>query len=257
MKIGINLLAPQQLPLIKNLYAQGQIDFCEIILDNFVHLPAKEILSALGSMPIAVHLVASRFLEKSEEELVALSAVLRSLLAELNPLYVSDHLAQFTRAALRLPFALECDYAHQETFMLARTKLWQHLLKCKLYLENYASMTMPGKAQVNFFQQLLQKPDLGLLFDISNAYIAQINQICAVSSWQPLAFNCKHLHVAGFSQDAASGLFLDTHDEVLADAVLLLLRQYRQADTLVIEFDKKMREEIVQVEMQRVRACLS
>src|SRR6187551_511972 len=94
LKVGINWLSPYTLPTVRRLLDEGVADFCEIMVDNAVHLPAEKIRAALPDVPLALHIVTSNFLTKSPAELQNMAQHLRPWIDELQPFYVSDHLPQ-------------------------------------------------------------------------------------------------------------------------------------------------------------------
>lgn len=256
MKLGVNWLTPPTLPVISELLASGQVDFCEIMVDNFIHLPPADILKTLNGVPCSLHIVASRFLEKSPSEVAALAAYLKPWIHDLQPLYVSDHIIQFTQAGQRTPLVMEWDYEQHDNFLIERIVLWQSLLDATLYFENHASVTELGKSQPAFFQRLLTETNAGLLFDISNAYIADKNNIAPLSAWQAMLPAVDHFHVAGFQVEPQSGLMIDTHDVRLDEAVHSLLPSYLSENkTVVLEYDVTATLADWQHDIQRIRAC--
>ncbi len=264
MQIGVNWIAPHTLPIIRQLIDEGLIDFCEIMVDNFAHLPAKKMTQVLPDVPFALHIIASRFMEKSPDELNQLAQQLRPWIDDLQPLYVSDHLVQFTTAeGKRLPFITEWDYDTQYDQLKERMQAWQDLLGVPLLWENHASLTARGKNQALFYEKLLGDNHANLLFDFSNAYIAEYNQICPAHAWDALIQNTRHFHVAGFKFDPTFSLALDTHDAPIAEPVLALMRRYaakgffQQNKTLVIEFDATVHFERWKNEIEKVRNALT
>lgn len=244
MKIGINWSSHRTLPIIHELYHQGIIEFCEIIVDNFAHLPAENIRQALSSIPVSLHFVASRFLEKSPAELSQLAEVLRPWIKALQPIYVSDHLVRFTETnGKRHQLITELDYENVYDEVKDRIVTWQNLLDTQLYFENHASLTKAGQYQAAFYAKLRRDTEAGLLFDFSNAYIAEQNHVCTMQTWDALITTTTHFHVGGFRWDATSQLALDTHDAPIANAVIDIIKKYqchlKDDTTLVIEFDKK------------------
>ena len=139
MLIGANWISPNTLPTIRELLNQGSIDFCEIMVDNFAHLPANEIRKTFPDIPIALHIVASRFLEKTDRELQELAKYLRDWIRDLQPLYVSDHLLQHTINGCYLPFVAELDYVNDYHRIKNRILLWQEMLGVPILFENHAS----------------------------------------------------------------------------------------------------------------------
>lgn len=239
MRIGVNWISPTSLSIIQQLIREGLVDFCEIMVDNFAHLPTEKIKSALPDVPIGLHIVTSRFLEKSANELQTLAIHLRQWIHDLQPVYVSDHLVQFTNERGQwLPMITELDYDRLHAHVIQRVQEWQSLLDVQLLFENHASLTSAGKHQAAFFQDLIRETHCGLLFDFSNAYIAERNHVCALDSWDLLIKQTNYFHVGGFRVDTASRLFLDTHDQPIAEEIIPIIKRYTQKDSqLVLECD--------------------
>ena len=243
MYVGHNCIASDELPYINQWIQEGNADFCELMVDNVAHLSAHALSKALGHHPISLHIVSSQFLEKNEKELKALSDQLRPWIKTFQPLYVSDHLVRFkTDEGQCLPFVTEYDYEKYAASMKTRISMWQMMLDTSLLFENHASITSIGKSQVAFFDAMIQETGAGLLFDFSNAYIAEINHIEKMSAWDHLIKQCKHFHVGGFRIEKTSQLAIDTHDVSVADEVLHKMKAHyhdvlsRHA-TLTVEFE--------------------
>ncbi len=259
-RIGVNCISPAALPLVRTLINQGEADFCELMVDNFIHLSPALIKTALPDVPVALHIVSSRFLEKSVSELETMARCLRVWIMELQPLYVSDHLVQFSASGRRLSMVRELDYANQYDAVKARVQQWQTLLGVRLLLENHASLTIAGVQQAAFFERLLNETGAGLLFDISNAYIAELNGVSSFAQWLTLMDQTPYFHVAGFRRDVASGLALDTHDRPIDDVVLAKMLMYlrqRQQINIVVECDASATLDAWHAEIQRVRQTLA
>src|SRR5688572_8805233 len=111
MLVGVNWSVPQSLPVIQTLIQHKIADFCEILVDNVIHLSPELVLKELKNIPIAFHIMTSRFLERSDAELKEIAKHIRHWIDVVNPMYVSDHLVQFTQNNKRLPFLGELNYA--------------------------------------------------------------------------------------------------------------------------------------------------
>ena len=257
MQIGINWISPHTLPIVRCLIEDGTAHFVELMVDNAAHLHPTKIKQALPDIPISLHIVSSRYLEKDLSSLIALGDYLREWIHELQPLYVSDHLVQFSSDdGRRLPLIHELDYANKREFIIERTIAWQQLLGTTILFENHASLTLAGKDQAAFFADFLRETRSELLFDFSNAFIAEINNVCVYQAWRPLIAACQHFHVAGFRVDPMSKLAIDTHDASLDARVIDLIHQENWAQenkTLVVEFDANMNEALLRNEIARVK----
>ncbi|MGV8934295.1 MAG: DUF692 family multinuclear iron-containing protein [Gallionellaceae bacterium] len=244
MLIGVNLTSPKGLPVIQKLLSHGVVDFCEILIDNFLHVSPESIQEALGGAPIAFHIMWSRFLEKKPEELKLIGKYLRKWIQELHPLYVSDHLAQFTNNGRRLPLLAELNYQTAYAHTKARICDWQEILEHSIAFENFPSTLDYEAKQVEFYDRLLADTGCEILFDVSNALVGERN--CGVSPllWMPLVNNVSWFHAGGFRMsDTTPSLAIDTHDAPLADATLEFIKHVMKRrensikGTLVIERD--------------------
>jgi uncharacterized protein (UPF0276 family) len=259
MLFGINWISPSTLPMIQKLIKLGKVDFCEIMVDNFAHLPTTTILAAFPDVPIALHIVQSRFLEKPLDDLKLLADYLRPWIKDLNPLYVSDHLVEFSKHERFSPLISELDYENTYFEIKERIQYWQAWLDTSLLFENHASLTHHGCTQASFFKKMMNETGADLLFDFSNAYIAEYNQVVSRQSWSDLIVKTKHFHVAGFKIDPASGLALDTHngpiDAHVLDDIHRCLRhdRHNQQKTLTIEFDAQVNLELWEQELCRLK----
>lgn len=257
MQIGVNWLSPRTLPIVRQLLAEGHADFCEIMVDNVIQFSPDKILAALPHMPIALHIVSSRFLEKSTADLQAMAQYLRPWIAALQPIYVSDHIGRFTdENGVRLPRIAEYDYEKNYPHIKNRVSEWQALLNTKLLIENCASVNMNGKQQAMFYEQLIADTGADLLFDFSNAYIAEHNRVAPVTSWDALVQNTTHFHVAGYRIDKTTQLAIDTHDMPISEEVLNVMHMQKNnlhGKTLVIEFDESVDIERWQHEIHKIK----
>ena len=238
MKLGVNLIAPTALPVIRAWIMNGRADFCEIMVDNFIHLDPHAVRALLPNIPVAFHLVATRFLERDQDSLKTLAKRLRAWIDVFSPQYVSDHLVYFTQGQERLSIIREPSYADQAKALKHAVARWQAELNVTLYLENHASLTSAGLTQAEFFHELIAETGCGLLFDASNALIAERNIALSRSAWHALMVKTPHWHVGGFKQDTATKLWLDTHDEALDPQALSELKFYTP-ETLLLEVDAK------------------
>lgn len=262
MRIGINLVSPPSVPVVTELLNKGAADFCEIVLDNFIHLPPSKVKEALPKVPISLHIVASRFLEKTSQELIDMATMVRKWIEVCEPIYISEHLQRFTtNEGKYFPLTQELDYDIHDDATKQRIIEWQELLTMPLHFENNASMTHKTHSQANFYQHLLPATGSKLLFDITNAYIADYNQVEALSAWQPLYETANHFHVAGLRFDVTKQLAFDTHDGPLDDNNWKLLTDFlplfnKSENTLVIEWDAYVHKETWQQDLLRLRKLL-
>lgn len=261
MRVGINWISPASYGVVQKLLNEGIADFCEVVVDNFAHLPASTIKKLFPQTPLTLHIVGSHFLARKTKELQTMAEVLAPWIAELDPLIVSDHILSVEKPT---PFPIDADYASLDE-IIAAIRLWESFLGRPIHVENHASLTLRGKAQANFFSAL-QAQGVKCLFDFSNAYIADYNAVCSFNSWRKVLQQCHHFHVAGCTFDATNLLALDTHDTALHAEVIQLLEEAQSLmgdhthKTIVVEFDAHLSYDLAQSALLRVkkifaRAC--
>ena len=220
MQWAVNCIAPAQLNTIKYLSTIGAINYVELTLDNFVHIDPVFIVDYLAPLPIAIHIVASRFLEIDYQAKVSRAKKISTWLKPLKPLYVSDHLLEFQQQNSVHNLPGEIDYDKNRIKIINAVSEWQALLGQQILFENHASIASLGKHQSEFFAEMLTNTGAGLLFDFSNAYIADYNNILPIDAWSKLLFSCQYAHVGGFEIDSDSNLALDTHRKPLSPKVI-------------------------------------
>lgn len=258
--VGVNYTSSRQFALIRELIDLKVVDFVEILIDNFLTVPARSILQSFHDIPMAFHIMNSRFLESDLVRLRELSSLLKTLINEINPLYVSDHVGRFSQTGCLLPILGEYDYCQIDR-AITSVSLWQEMLGTQILFENFPSYSPDGLTQPDFFKAVLHETGAGLLFDISNAVIAEHNAGVPLSAWHPLVKGRCHFHAGGYSEsdrsESQSVILLDTHDRALSEvtnaAVHALLHEHRfDASTITIEFDRNIQVESWMQELNRV-----
>jgi uncharacterized protein (UPF0276 family) len=246
MQVGVNFTAPHAYPVVTQLLATGAASFCELLIDNFLHLAPDTIAADLAGVPLAFHIMNARFLE---QEPLEMAARLRELIGALGPMYVSDHLARYTFEGRLLPVMLELDYPRVADAVARAVERWQALLGVRLLVENYPSTLPGGELQPAFYEALVRRTGCGVLFDVSNAVVAQENGRAMADDWLPLASRMDHFHVAGFSYlGTTPEIVVDSHDTALAPQTLAFLGRLKAARgthgmTLVVERDANIEAE--------------
>jgi len=258
MQIGFNYTLGSTYPLVRQMAQDGEIDFCELLIDNFLQVPPAE-LAAAFPCPLGFHIMFSRFLENDQATLEALAERLRDYIAVLRPLYVSDHVATFTHQGRHLYHLAEVDYRSGYPALRARVQWWQQQLGVRLHLENYPSILEGGHDAPDFFARLMDDTGCGVLFDVSNAVCAQRNCGLPLDAWLPVAARASHFHVAGYAESVlAPKLTLDTHDgDMAADTLAWLQALHPLIDvpghTLTYERDAAIDPAAVRAEVHRLR----
>ena len=216
--VGINWTGVRDLKIVESMISKGCVDFVEILIDNFLSCDVHTILDVLKDKPCAFHIMNSRFLDSDTKILKSMSKSIKRLAQDLNPIYISDHLGKFYYQGFCLPQMLEIDYASDKNKVIEKLYIWQNLLDSQVLLENYPSVFSQKIDQADFFSEIIDITDCGLLFDISNAIVAKSNTGYDVSNWLDLVCKTKNFHIAGYAPCGISHEFLvDTHDCAVTD----------------------------------------
>jgi uncharacterized protein len=232
MRIGFNFTLGPTLGLVQRLVAERKIDYCELLIDNFLQVPPAQLLEAFDC-PIGFHIMFSKFMENDLDTLDAMATRLREYVDCLQPLYVSDHVARFTHEGRQLYHLAEPEYRRDYEAIRSRVLWWQDRLGQKLYLENYPSIMDNGLDAPWFFEQIVRDTGAGVLFDASNAVCSHRNCGLALSAWEAVVKSTRHFHVGGYNASILDPeITLDTHDQALASDVLSFLTHYQD------DFDK-------------------
>lgn len=213
--IGINFTGGQSYSSIRSLIDERHIDYVELLIDNFLHLNPREIAKKFPC-PVAFHIMQSRFLERSEEELIYISKKIRQLSDALQPIYISDHIALFEHNNVSFYQLSEINYSIG-TIYFDKIRKWQDLLGDTLYLENYPSLLDGAYEAPTFFEQMSQRTGCNVLFDISNAVCASRNTGADLNDWKRIISKTHHYHVAGYTPAPSdNNILIDSHSEQLS-----------------------------------------
>lgn len=239
MRLGVNWTSSTNLAAVGELLRRGSADFCEILIDNFLHHEPSVVREVVGERPVAFHVMFSRFIERDEAELAAMGARLRLFAEELKPLYISDHITRFSVAGRSLALLSELDYEADERLVISRAAAWQDMVGARIHFENFPSVLPSGLLQPAFFSRVLAATGAGILFDLSNSLVAQANCGAPVEAWLDLAKATGHMHASGFRRsDTIPPIVLDSHDVSLAEETHALIKTLAApGKTLVIERD--------------------
>ena len=227
LSLSVNNLNDVQLyaDAVEQSQLEQPLPFVEILWDNYCHLEPEKILEYLSQFSdrVALHIMWSRFLERDQEEFEAFLNHLQHHVNIIQPVYISDHLCQFSLNNVALYKGIELDYLNMDLELVRdRVQQYQESIGRQLLLENFASEDSKGKEQVEFIAELIAETNCGLLFDISNAIVAEKNNILSMSEWFPLFayLDSLHCHVGSYSYHEKESCYYDTHDSNLSRETL-------------------------------------
>ncbi len=257
MQIGFNFTLNGTLDMVRRMIQERRIDYCELLIDNFLHVPTKELVEAFDC-PVGFHIMYSQHLERDRETLERLAKRIRVLAEAMHPVYISDHLLRFTHNGETLFFLGEIDYKQYDAARL-RVERWQEMLGSRLYLENYPSILEGGWDAPAFYQRLSRETGAGVLFDASNAICAKHNCGAPVDLWKDVIMETQHFHVAGYGTSFIEPrVIIDSHDRELAPDTLEFLSSMRTSfdkpgATITYERDFEIDYDSISADLQRLR----
>lgn len=245
--VGVGLRAPH---LHTFQHDQPATGWLEIHSENYFnpHTAARQQLRAIAAhYPISCHGIGLS-LGSADALNPAHLSQLKTLVDELDPIAVSDHLSwssvngQYFNDLLPLPYTEEA-----LTLFCHKVEQVQDALGREFLVENpssylrFSHSTMP---EWEFLREVQQRTGCGLLLDLNNIYVSAFNHgfDCAryLAAIDPASV--KEIHLAGFTVKAlAEGeIWIDTHSCPVSEPVWQLYRQWiRQhgAVPTLIEWD--------------------
>jgi hypothetical protein len=212
-----------------------RVDFVEVISENFMvegGRPLRVLDGIRRRYPVIMHGVSMSIGSAGGPDKDYLER-LKALADRIQPLWVSDHLCWTgtqdfnSHDLLPLPFTEDalrttCSNIHYA----------QDVLRRPLVLENpssYLSYAGDQMSEWTFLAEACRQTGCYLLLDVNNVYVSASNH-----DFDPVSYiegiphgRVRQIHLAGHTRDD-SGLLIDTHDQVVHEAVWELYACARQ-----------------------------
>ncbi|WP_442947156.1 MNIO family bufferin maturase [Novosphingobium sp.] len=213
------------------LQATAPVDFVEVISENFMipgGRPRRILHQVRARYPVALHGVSLSV--GSAHGLDADYLVrLRSLVDEIEPLFVSDHLSWSRTPGFNAHDLLPLPYtAEALDIVCANLAHAQERLGRPMLIENpssYLDFAQSDMTEWEFLEQVCARTGCGMLLDLNNVHVSAINH-----GFDPLAYlaglpldRVRQIHLAGHSQGET--LLIDTHDQPVPPSVWTLFAQ--------------------------------
>ena len=204
------------------------VDFIEVISENFMvdGGQPRDILRQIRERhPVALHGVSLSIGSADGVDDDYLRR-LKSLVDEIEPLFVSDHLSWSriegfnAHDLLPLPYTLEaldivCSNIHRAQDFLGRPMLFENP-------SSYLALNGASMTEWEFLTAMTLRTGCSLILDVNNVFVSASNH-----GFDAMAFlygipadRVRQIHLAGHSQGA--DLLIDTHDTPVCDAVWAL-----------------------------------
>ncbi|MCA1653741.1 MAG: DUF692 domain-containing protein [Sphingomicrobium sp.] len=208
-------------------FLDGQVgvDFVEVISENFMvdgGQPRRILRQVREHYPVALHGV-SMSVGSADGVDDAYLARLRTLVDEVEPLFVSDHLCWTRIEGFNSHDLLPLPYDEDTlNIVVANVCRAQDALGRAMLIENPSSYVAFGHSEMTeweFLDALCQRSGCGLLLDVNNVYVSGRNHgfdALAYLDGVP-ASRVRQVHLAGHSQ--GEDLLIDTHDRPVCASV--------------------------------------
>lgn len=219
---GLGLRKPHYAEFLKYRIA---VDFLEVISENFMvdgGRPRHILRDVRARYPVALHGVSMSIGSADGLDPAYLSR-LRSLVDEIDPLFVSDHLSWSRIEGFSSHDLLPLPYTNEALdIVVANIHRAQDSLGRTMLVENpssYIDFAPADMTEWEFLNAMCARTDCGLLLDVNNVFVSANNH-----GFDPIAYldgvphdRVRQIHLAGHSQ--GSDLLVDTHDRPVPPAV--------------------------------------
>jgi hypothetical protein len=213
------------------LEATAPVDFVEVISENFMipgGRPRRILHQVRARYPVALHGV-SLSVGSAHGLDADYLARLRSLVEEIEPLFVSDHLSWSRTPGFNAHDLLPLPYTTEALdIVCANLAHAQERLGRPMLIENpssYLGFAQSDMTEWEFLEQVCARTGCGLLLDVNNVHVSAINH-----GFDPLAYlaglpldRVRQIHLAGHSQGET--LLIDTHDQPVPPSVWTLFAE--------------------------------
>lgn len=209
------------------------VDFVEVISENFMvdgGRPRHILRQVRTRYPVVLHGVSMSIGSADGLDRDYLHR-LKTLVHEVEPLFVSDHLSWSRIGRFNSHDLLPMPYTEEALdIVCANIDHAQDTLGRAMLFENpssYIALAGASMTEWEFLAAMCQRTGCGLLLDVNNVYVSATNHGFDANAFIDSipAAHVRQIHLAGHSQGAA--LLIDTHDSAVCDAVWQLYARAR------------------------------
>ncbi|HEV7558796.1 MAG TPA: DUF692 family protein [Kofleriaceae bacterium] len=237
-----------------------RVSAIEILWDNYCSLDPVRLADDLATVAdrVMLHVMWSRYLELDRVELDDYLARLRRHVDALRPIAVSDHLCRFQLGGAFVGAGQERTYDDLE-HVCERVARYQDAIGTQLLVENTASSEHPASVQVEFVEAVMARTGCGLLFDISNAVVGELNGLGPIEVWLPLVTGKPvRCHVGSYTHDLEVDRYIDTHATAVSRATetaIAVVARAARIDSITYERDHDRTIDGIAHDLRRIGAC--
>lgn len=228
--IGIGLRHPHYIEVINS---QPDIGWFEVHSENFFHQggPALDALRKIReTYAISLHGVGLSLGSSTGIDLVHLKKI-KSLISEIDPFLVSEHLSWGKINNIFLPDLLPLPYTQESLNIICQNiQQTQDYLQREILIENpssYLEYNTSELSEADFLVELCKKSGAKILLDINNIFVSAHNHQWDTKKYidNIPADLVKEFHLAGHSHKNISEnkiIKIDTHNNKVCDEVWML-----------------------------------
>ncbi|MGO4381480.1 DUF692 domain-containing protein [Pseudoduganella sp. RAF19] len=201
------------------------VDFVEVISENFMVAggqPRHILRQIRERYPVALHGV-SMSIGSADGLRIDYLARLKTLVEEIQPVIVSDHLSWSRFQGFNSHDLLPLPYTEEALDIVCNNiDVAQNTLGRAMLFENpssYLSFENADMTEWEFLAEMSKRTGCGLLLDVNNVFVSASNH-----GFDAQAFlrgmpseRVRQMHLAGHTQ--GNGLLIDTHDQPVPDGV--------------------------------------
>jgi uncharacterized protein (UPF0276 family) len=259
--VGVGLRVPHYGHVLS---AEPAVDFFEIISENFMvegGKPRYHLARVLETYRVVQHGVSLGIAGPEPLDREYLKR-LKRLLAEVKSPWVSDHFCWSGAGGAHVHDLLPIPYTKQAIDrVVERAREVQDFLGVRFALENtssYLTYQASTLSEWEFISEVLERADIGLLFDVNNVYVSAYNH-----GFDPYEFvervphdRIVQIHLAGHTNLGA--YIIDTHQGEVIDEVWNLYRRTIELTgpvSTLIEWDDEIPTfDVLMAEAEKARA---
>lgn len=225
---GLGLRTPHYDYVIQE---QPAVDWFEILTENYFvggGKPKYYLHRIRENYPIVMHGV-SLSIGSTDPLNIGYLKQLRTLAAEIDPEWISDHLCWTTVNHINSHDLLPLPYTHEAlSHVVDRVRQVQDFLGRQILLENpssYLDFNCADMSEVEFLNEVTKQADCLILLDINNVYVSARNHDFSAEKYleEISPSRVRQFHLAGHTD--YKDYVIDTHDHDVCEDVWSLYRK--------------------------------